>query len=189
MRFTFSLFTAVAIVGVAANAQAPQVSEQRRMEVEERSKIDKIRDRAFELRPRRRDEPLRYLNISDSELREIQVLSENYIPKVLMNIGPVVSGCSCEEGPQCTDQVYIVAEKLQHSVGLQLSRVRNVWQVGVVQQWWLKFDALRSKFMKMDYAKYESAMNDLFREFPACVGELVPIENTIASTPKAEAAK
>ena len=41
----------------------------------------------------------------------------------------------------------------------------------------------------MNYEKYESAMNELVRDFPMCVGELVPAENTTASTPKAEPKK
>jgi hypothetical protein len=58
-----------------------------------------------------------------------------------------------------------------------------------VQQWWLKHDELTGKSGKMNYEKYESAMNELVRDFPMCVGELVPAENTTAATPKAEPKK
>src|ERR1041384_5277939 len=94
-------------------------------------------NRAFELRPVRRDTPLRYLNLSDEEVREVQRVSAKYLPRDTVNISPVVTGCPCEEGPDCTEQVYVLASKESGTRGLQLSRVRNRWTVGVVQQWWL----------------------------------------------------
>jgi hypothetical protein len=145
--------------------------------------------RALLLTPKRRDEPLRYLNISDIEVREIQLVAEKYLPKVLLNISPVVTGCPCEEGPQCTDQVYIVAETAQSSKGLQLSHVRNAWVVGTVQQWFLRYEELLSRQPKMDFENFMRARSELYRDFPACVGELVPAENKAASTPKAEPKK
>jgi hypothetical protein len=144
------------------------------------------RYRAYQLRPKRRDEPLRYLNISDNVVREIQLVAEKYLPKVLLNISPVVTGCPCEEGPQCTDQVYIVAETAQDSKGLQLSHVKDSWVVGNVQQWFLRYDELRSREDTMEYQKFMRLESELYREFPSCVGELVPAENTTASLPKAE---
>lgn len=145
--------------------------------------------RAWQLRPVRRDEPLRYLNISDYEVREIQLVAEKYLPKVLLNISPVVTGCPCEEGPQCTDQVYIVAETAQSSKGLQLSRVRNAWVVGTVQQWYLKYEELLGREPRMDFSNFMRAKSELYRDFPMCVGELVPAENTTASVPKVEPKK
>ena len=147
------------------------------------------RYRAWLIRPKRRDEPLRYLNISDYEVREIQEVAEKYLPKVLLNISPVVSGCPCEEGPQCTDQVYIVAQTSQNSRGLQLSRVRNAWVVGTVQQWYLKYEELLTREPKMNYLDVMRAESELYREFPVCVGELVPAENKAITTQKAEPKK
>jgi hypothetical protein len=140
--------------------------------------------RAFELRPQRRDAPLRYENITDIEVREIQLVAEKHVPKSIVNISPVVTGCPCEEGPQCTDQVYIVANGLVTSAGLQLSRVKNSWQVGVVQQWWLRYDALRARRDTMNWRAYEASEAELFRELPQCVGELVPA--TTAAKPTEE---
>jgi hypothetical protein len=173
----------------AASAQVPTTKagwDEYRAQMIKRMRIV---DRAYELRPKRRDEPLRYLNISDYEVREIQLMAEKYLPKVLLNISPVVTGCPCEEGPQCTDQVYIVAETAQSSKGLLMSRIKNAWVVGSVQQWWLKHDALEADSGKMSYEKYENAMNELVRDFPMCVGDLIPAENTTASVPKAEPKK
>ena len=184
-----SILAMALLVAAAASGQAPMTRAEWAAYRLQATKRMHIEDRAYELRPRRRDEPLRYLNISDNEVREIQIMAEKYLPKVLLNISPVVTGCPCEEGPQCTDQVYIVAETAQSSKGLQMSRVRNAWVVGSVQQWWLKHDELTAQDGKMNYEKYESAMNELVRDFPMCVGDLVPAENTTASTPKADPKK
>ncbi len=184
-----SILAMALLLAASASAQAPRSKSDWDAYQAQMLMRMRIVDRAHELRPQRRDEPLRYLNISDIEVREIQLVAEKYLPKVLLNISPVVTGCPCEEGPQCTDQVYIVAETGQSSKGLQMSRIRNAWIVGSVQQWWLKRDALSADSAKMSYPKYESALNELLRDFPSCVGELVPAENTTASTPKAELKK
>ena len=109
--------------------------------------------------------------------------------RLLVNISPVVTGCPCEDGPQCTEQVFIVAEKPGKSVGLQLSRIKNSWVVGNVQQWFLRYEALRAQQKEMGYERFDEAEGELLREFPSCVGELVPAENTTASTPKVETKK
>ena len=186
---TISILGLALLLVTVASAQAPKSKAEWEAYRAQAMKLMRIEKRANELRPGRRDEPLRYLNISDNEVREIQLVAEKYLPKSLLNISPVVTGCPCEEGPQCTDQVYIVAETAQSSKGLQMSRVKDAWVVGTVQQWWLKRDALNAQYGKLDYAKFESAMNELVRDFPTCVGELVPAENKTASVPKAETKK
>jgi hypothetical protein len=124
--------------------------------------------RAFELQPRRRDTPMRELNITDSEVREIQAIAARYAMHSMLNISPVIAGCPCEEGPLCTDQVYVVAELPGKTVGLELSRVRNAWGVGAVQKWWTRYSELREKFPKMDFRTWMSARNELLLEFPRC---------------------
>jgi hypothetical protein len=188
MRYV-SILAMGLLLAASASAQAPVSKAERDAFRSQMIKRMRIEDRAYELRPKRRDEPLRYLNISDYEVREIQLMAEKYLPKVLLNISPVVTGCPCEEGPQCIDQVYIIAETAQSAKGLQLSRVRNAWVVGSVQQWFLRYEELRSRKNKMDYWKFERAENELYLDFPSCVGELVPAENKTASTPKAESKK
>src|SRR5215510_3902386 len=125
-RVSMVLVTAV-LACVLAAVVAAQEQASTRTAAAYSNRSQDTRFRARELRPQRRDEPLRYLNISDDEIREIQEVAKKYLPKVLLNISPVVTGCPCEEGPQCTDQVYIVAQTAQSSRGLQLSRVRNAW--------------------------------------------------------------
>ena len=186
-RVSMVLVAAVLALGLAAlvAAEEPRASAR----PTSYSNRPDVRFRAWQLLPKRRDEPLRYLNISDYEVREIQEVAEKYLPKVLLNISPVVSGCPCEEGPQCTDQVYIVAQTAQDSRGLQLSRVRNAWVVGTVQQWYLKYEELLTREPKMNYLDVMRAESELYREFPVCVGELVPAENKAITTQKAEPKK
>jgi len=124
--------------------------------------------RVNELRPRRRDTPLRELNISDNEVREIQDVAARHGMTTMLNISPVVTGCPCEEGLLCTDQVYVVADLPDKTVGLQLSRVRNAWVVGTVQMWWFRYDALLKKQTTMDWWEFIKARNELLREFPMC---------------------
>ena len=135
-----------------------------------------LQARAFELRPRRRDAPLRYVNISDNEMREIQQVAATHLSKTVLNVSPVVEGCPCEEGPMCTEQVYVVTLASEKAVGLQLSRIKKVWKVGVVQLWWSKYDALRAQEKTMDYRTFVSSEAELYRDFPICVGELVKAE-------------
>ncbi len=175
-------------LAAVAGAQEPLTRAQRMERAAINARQDAIADRAHELRPRRRDEPLRYVNLSDNEMREIQQVAEKHLAKTMLNISPVIEGCACEEGPLCTDQVYVVTYVADKAKGLQLSRVKNVWQIGVVQQWWTRYDALQERMTRMDFRAFASARSELFREFPSCVGELVTAD-TIASTPKAETAK
>jgi hypothetical protein len=136
--------------------------------VAEMLRMEQIELRAFQLRPHRIDTPMREINLSDGEVREIEAIAGKYAMHSMLNISPVIAGCACEEGPLCTDQVYVVATTPDETVGLQLSRVRNAWTVGPVQQWWLQFDKLRARKATMDYAKYVDAKNRMLLEFPMC---------------------
>jgi hypothetical protein len=137
-------------------------------------RYSRILQRARELYPGRRDTPLRELNISDGEVRELQTIAARYLPKALVNISPVVAECPCEEGPNCTAQVYVLATAKGKTSGLQLSRTKEVWDVGVVQKWWLKHDAIRRQKTGntfLDDYLLEKARNDLLEEFPMCADQ------------------
>jgi hypothetical protein len=99
---------------------------------------DLIRSRANQIQPRRRDSPARYQNISDEEVREIQIAASTVVGKVVVTIGPVVVGCPCEDGKSCTDQVWILANLPHGTVGLLLSKIAGHWDIGTVQRWWLQ---------------------------------------------------
>jgi hypothetical protein len=169
---------------VAAHAEPPakrpssaEVTRMTREMMKWQSEPNVVGKRAYELRPARRDTPLRYLNISDEEVREVQVVSAKYLPRATVNISPVVTDCPCEEGPDCTAQVYVLANQDGKTGGLQLSRVRDRWTVGVVQQWWLRRDALHVPDPKdglVAQYKYMKAIHELNAEFPVCVDESAP---------------
>ena len=42
---------------------------------------------------------------------------------------------------------------------------------------------------RMEWVEFQRASNELYREFPVCVGELVPAENKTATTRKEEPGK
>jgi len=136
----------------------------------EMAKREAIFQRARELYPVRRDTPLRYLNITDNEVREIQRLADSiHIPE-LLNISPVVTGCACEEGPDCTEQVTIVGKYRDQEMEIQLSRLRNRWSIGRVQRWWIEYAALRAREPLMDPREYAKARDLRIAEFPMCPG-------------------
>jgi hypothetical protein len=138
---------------------------------QQQPRYSRIFRRAREIYPGRRDTPLRDLNISDGEVREVQTIAARYLPRALVNISPVVRECPCEEGPNCTAQVYVLASAKGKTSGLQLSRTKEVWDVSVVQKWWLKHDAIRRQDTGntfLDDYLAQKARNDLLEEFPLC---------------------
>jgi tetratricopeptide (TPR) repeat protein len=134
-------------------------------------------------RPTRRDGPLREVNLSDEEVREIQAAAHGVVPEALVNISGVVSGCPCEDGAGCSDQVWIVAHRPGLMKGLQLSRMGGHWAVGPVQQWWLEFEDFESRFAsamagRMERQKFQEERQRLSEErqklydkFPACASD------------------
>jgi len=159
-------------VAMTASAQAPKSRAERLAyyrhlnDIEQQTRV--IFARADQLRPKRRDEPLREHNISDYEVREIQDLVKEYIPREFLNISPVVSGCACEEGVDCSAQVFIVGMAGPHSRGLQLSRIAKAWRIGAVQKWWLEYDALEANLKKLAGDEVIEARWQLASRFPGC---------------------
>ena len=177
----------LAMFASLSNAQrSPDDLEQR---AAYRERLWKIEARADELRPRRRDMPMRELNITDNEVREIQVITNRYLLDSMLNISPVVAGCPCEDGPLCTDQVYVVATTAAQTVSLQLSRIRNAWVVGPVQQWWLRYGELKSREPKMDYFAFDDAKDQLLLDFPMCVGKDDSVEPITTAAQSRDATK
>jgi len=195
MRFATCL-TGVLALAAVAHAQTPSkppTFQEMRQILEDweywRQQDDRYRFvemRAKALYPGRRDTPLRDLNISDNEVREVETIARKYLPQSFVNISPVVGECPCEEGPTCTAQVYVVATTPTSSRGLQLSRLNDRWNVSRVQQWWHRREAIVAQNTGdglRDRYLYDKAVNELYEEFPLCVGQLVPAKKT-ASTPK-----
>jgi hypothetical protein len=147
-------------------------------------RLSEIEKRAGALYPRRRDTPMRELNISDNEVREIEAIAHRRLFNSMLNISPVVAGCACEEGPLCTDQVFVVATTSTETVSVQLSRIRNAWVVGPVQEWWTRYVQLKMRKSEMDYFVFEDAKNQLLLDFPMCVGKddsVEPLKTTAQS--------
>jgi hypothetical protein len=184
-------FLTVALFALCASAADPAPREptpsdtraaQRGESREAMLKRREFEERIWELRPQRRDAPLREANISDYEIREVQMAAGEVIPKIIVNIGPVVTGCPCEDSPTCSDQVWITANRGNETVGLQLSKIKGVWQVGPVQKWWLAYDRLQSnRELRREYWRYRKAEAQLIASFPGCVGTLVPAEKAPAA--------
>ena len=171
--------------------QYRQIFEDREYWRQQYDRYERIRSRARELMPSRRNSPLRELNISDNEVREVQAIAARHLPRALVNISPVVTDCPCEEGPTCTAQVYVLATTAEKTTGLQLSRMNDSWGVGIVQQWWLKYEAIQYQTTgNADYDMYlhQKATSELYEEFPVCVGQLVPAKRG-ADTAKIEGKK
>jgi hypothetical protein len=131
---------------------------QRRYRVEERI------SRTF---PTRRDGPLRKVNLSDDEAREIQSVMAPIYPGVILNISGVVKGCPCEEGPSCSDQVWVVPQNDVKTPGVLLSHTSGHWAVGPVQQWWMDRAALEADGSLTPGQRFE-ALDSLWEKFPAC---------------------
>ena len=128
------------------------------------------RRRIYETRPARRDWPLRYLNVSDKEVLEIKAAALEVVPRSIVNISGVTSGCPCEEGPACNAQVWIEAMGPDKSRGLQLSKIGPNWTIGTIQTWWLELESLQARRASFasndDYKKAEDGWVDMF---PECV--------------------
>jgi len=144
-------------------------------------KFSLLAERLQKTRPARRDGPLRELNLSDTEVREIQSVVLRILPGSILNISGVVTGCPCEEGPGCSDQVWTVAHRAGKTSGLQLSRINGQWALGVVQQWWSDKEKLEqwwSDSAKREgarsysaYVVYDKAQQALYDRFPVCTAE------------------
>ena len=147
-----------------------------------------IEKRAMDLYPARRNAPLRYLNITDEEIREVEFYAQKYLPRAYVNISPVVDDCPCEEGPLCASQVYVVAATRDKTRGLQLSRIKDHWDIGVVQEWWMRREAVVPQHTGnrfLDWYLMRKAVTELYEEFPVCAAKIAPAKQA-ANTPKPE---
>ena len=137
--------------------------------------------KVFRTRPARLDGPLREENISDIEVREIEAVMREHFPGAIINIAGVVVGCPCADGPACDSQVWVVAHKANRNDGLMLSRIDNSWAIGPLQQWWMRYDRIRSLMRaalasgdpdRLEiYSSLQERQNQLQQEFPVCVEE------------------
>ena len=127
--------------------------------------------RAARTRPARRDGPLRELNVSDEEVREMQAVTARIAPGFILNISGVVTGCPCDDGPTCSDQVWIVAYRPEQTRGLLLSRIDGHWTLGPVQQWWLDWQNLIDNERRYEPRTRAKAWDELYHRYPMCAAD------------------
>jgi len=163
-------------------ACALQTPEQKRLAermADGKKRMD-LERRIQQLRPRRTNGPLRAINVDDEEVREIQSVVADIVPGAIVNIGGVVAGCPCEDGSSCSAQVWIVAYNSNKSKGLLLSRIKNGWHVGPVQQWWLDYEAVHSQGRRLSMEEEDALMD----RFPTCATQLAVPGGTAAERPR-----
>jgi hypothetical protein len=127
----------------------------------------RVEIRIGQTHPTHRDGPLRKANLSDDEAREIQSVMSPIYPGAILNISGVVTGCPCEEGPSCSDQVWVVPDNEIKTDGALLSRMSDRWTIGPIQKWWLEKAHLEADHHSSS-SKRIDALDSLSEKFPAC---------------------
>jgi hypothetical protein len=132
--------------------------------------------RAWDLEPHRRDAPLRYENISDEEVREVQAAAAEILPRSYVSINGVVVGCPCEDGLKCTNQIWILARREGKATGLLLSRIGGHWVIGPVQRWYLRYEDMKRRHaLSATHEQYErdrKESQEMLEQLPACESPL-----------------
>lgn len=186
VAFACSLLAAAAQASGNLSADAPVIGEAVKPAVtpwnerpwsERRALVKRI----HRSRIGRRDHPLRADNINDEEVREIEAVMLARHPGAVVNIGAVVNNCPCEDGPACSEQVWVVAYRPEASLGLQLSRLDGRWQVGPLQRWWLRFDEFQQRpfptgrsgdpQLQAQLEAFLAEQTALYDSFPECIGD------------------
>lgn len=87
------------------------------------------------LAPAAEQRHLRYDNIHDAEVTEIQRVMSRLAPGAIVDIDSVYDSCSCEEGITCSAQVWVVSHRSGRSTGIWLSKMDGHWTLGPYEQW------------------------------------------------------
>jgi hypothetical protein len=138
-----------------------------------------LRDRDLQRRmaesdpARHRLSRLRDIDIGDEEIRQIEGVVRDLMPGAIVMISGVAKGCTCEDGPGCSAQVWIAVHLPKQTRSLELSDINDHWDLGPVQRWFLESAELkRSNYPT--YADYAAARNALNDRYPMCA---VPAAN------------
>ena len=131
------------------------------------------RGQVWARRPQPMQAPLRADNILDEEVRAIQNSVKAIAPQALVNIGPVIDKCRCENGPQCSNQVWVIAERAEHKEGYSLAKIDGAWGISPLQEWWLEYDELRQRQVETsdptEFQHLLTASMQMVRDFELCV--------------------
>jgi hypothetical protein len=138
---------------------------------ERRAKVER-RNYIGSTRPKRNEAHLRAENITDEEVRELQGAARSVLPEAIVNIAGVTSDCPCEDGPDCSAQVWVVAYDPKKTVGLMFSKIDGHWGIGPVQNWWLRYDAHWAKRPSWQNnvkgVAWSEEQEALYASFPSC---------------------
>ena len=173
MRIGFAIVVSL-LIGIGSG-WAQNAEPERRMSRAERADMQR---QIWWSRPRRRDTPLREVNISDREVREIETIMRQRYPGSIVYISGVVSDCPCNDGPKCTDQVWSVATLGDVNNEIALSRIEGAWAVGPLQEWWIIRDRIYELSRKdgekaredrqLDYREMRRRIREHEEAFPFC---------------------
>lgn len=92
---------------------------------------------------------LREETLNDIEVIEIVNSAREVYPGAVVSIEGVRDFCACEDGPNCSAQVWVAVYKPESVDGLLLSKIEETWVVGPLQQWWLRYHSLYDELMEI----------------------------------------
>ena len=139
-------------------------------------------------RPAYSERQLRKENLNDIEIRQIEQATRAIVPGAIVNIGGVWDACPCEDGDQCTNQVWVVISVPGKSKGVMLSKINDRWDIGPVQEWWFDYEDHEGKVRDLNLRRQRAdytqmlALNEerrllseekilLIQRFPFCATE------------------
>ncbi len=164
-----SVIVMLATLIAAANGAESTSTRQRAALLLKQKQSEMLEKRILETRPRRRDTPARAVNITNEEVQEIRAVAAKVMRGDIVNIGTVVTGCPCEDGTSCTEQVWILGNRAGRISGLLLSKIDKHWQLGPMQRWWLEFESVERNSQKLrTSSEYYKALDDVKQKFPVC---------------------
>lgn len=153
-----------------SGAPAPDDTDAAQLQARYAAQMRALRE-VWPTRPHRRERALRTINLTDEEIRQIEAATRTLHPEALVNIGAVTTDCACQNGPDCTAEVWVVAYGAAASTGLMLARISDVWQIGPLQQWWMDYEGLffqPSGDRAGDLQARVAAQQALLDRYPSC---------------------
>jgi hypothetical protein len=122
--------------------------------------------------PRPINGTLRRDNISDEEVREVQRAALEVYPDSIVSISGVTDGCDCEDGSNCTAQVWLALYRENQTRSLVLSKIDGHWKIGAVQSWWIQYNPHQASFPGFgrgaNQIAWQKENQRLFDNFPTC---------------------
>jgi hypothetical protein len=129
---------------------------------------------------------LRYENITDIEVQEIQSVMAGRIPGATIVIGSVTDECDCHEGLACTNQVWVVSHQPGKDIGIYLSKIDGHWDLGPYEKWQDEYDALVRRMSDppadMDYRAERERLRAVAQTMPRCPKNAASLPVTSAAS-------